>query len=154
MAEQFPPFGGPPIGMETVPGKKNEDQTQSIRASQDSNALLGRVRDVERRFSDIQGLLKFQEDQALKNFNKAWERIKTVEDKITQVSHQLAEFEEQLHLIISELRLTAKKEDYDVMKRYIDYIKPTRFVTVEQVEKIVQDIVESHHEKKEGIEEE
>lgn len=149
----MPPFGGPPLGLDMVPGKKNQDQ-RSQPPVFEQTAIIGRVRDIERRFSDMQTMITFTEEQALKNFNKAWSRIKEVDDKITMLHHSVAEIEKHIHLMINEFKLTAKKEDYDVLKRYIDYIKPTRFVTVEQVERIVNDILGEHDNKPQHEEQE
>ena len=158
--EDFPPFGGPPLGAETVPGKSQARAeisavpTNERGIGEQVNSVLGRVRDLERRFSDTQELLKFHEEESRKNFNRVWARLKYFGDRLTSVTHSLAELEEQSHLIVSELRLTAKKEDFEVMKRFIEYIKPVKFVTVDQVERIVKDILEENSGNKEKFIEE
>ena len=155
--EEFPPFGGPPIGLETVPGKAKQDAVPlptDKSTGEQLNAILGRVRELERRFSETQDLLKFHEEDSRKNFNRVWSRLKDAEDRLVSLSHSFAELEQQTHLVVNELRLTAKKEDFEVLKRFIEYIKPVKFVTVDQVERIVKDLLEQHGEKKEKFVEE
>ncbi|GEM_PF-5732596 len=158
--DEFPPLGGPPIGTQSVPGKmQSRIDTTPIPSNDKSlneqvNSLLGRIRDLERRFSDTQELLKFHEEESRKNFNRVWGRLKEFEDRLVSFTHNLAEQEQQSHLIVNELRLTAKKEDFDVMKRFVEYIKPVKFVTVDQVERIVKDILDENLPKKERFVEE
>lgn len=153
--EEFPPFGGPPVGFETtpVPEKKAEIPAAPAERSDQSNALLGRIRDLERRFADLQELMKFHEEESRKNINRLWTKLKEAEERVIGLSHSFAEVEQQSHLMVNELRLTAKREDYEVLKRYIEYIKPVKFVTVDQVERLVKDILEEHSSVKKTVEE-
>ena len=155
--EEFPPFGGPPVGFETTPGKTKVAETTTGGDKQvvdQMNTVLTRLRDAERRFGDVQELMRFHEEESRKNINRLWTKVKEGDERITSLSHQLAELEKQLHLVINEIRLTAKKEDFEVMKRFIEYIKPVKFVTVDQVEHIVKDILEEHGAVKEKVIEE
>ncbi|MBI4141260.1 hypothetical protein HY485_05480 [Candidatus Woesearchaeota archaeon] len=144
--EDFPPFGGPPVGFETHPGKTKVAEPAAVDKSvvDQMNTVLTRLRDAERRFGDVQELMRFHEEESRKNINRLWTKVKESDGRITELSHQLAELEKQLHLVINEIRLTAKKEDFEVMKRFVEYIKPVKFVTVDQVERIVNDILEEH----------
>lgn len=147
--EEFPPFGGPPIGSETLPGKASKQDAiptpnTERSGSEQVNALMGRIRDIERRFAETQELIKFHDEDSRKNFNRIWARLKEHDEKLASLSHTVAELDQQIHLIVNELRLTAKKEDFIVIERVLDFIKPVKFVTVEQVERIVHDILEDH----------
>lgn len=140
--EEFPPFGGPPIGADSVTGKLAPSPSVEKSANEQFNTLMARVRDIERRFANTQDLLRFHEEESRKSLNHFWTRLKEFEERVVSLSHTVAELDQQVHLIVSELRLTAKKEDFEVLKRFIEYIKPVKFVTVDQVERLVKDILE------------
>src|SRR3989338_1964045 len=107
--EEFPPFGGPPLGFETNPRKAqpSADKIPSPNAersvAEQINGLMARLRDIERRFADVQDLFKFHEEESRKNFNRVWARLKDYDDKLTSLSHIVAELEHQSHLIVNEL---------------------------------------------------
>lgn len=152
--EEFPLFGGPPVGFETTPGKTKADSPSTIADKSvidQMNSVLARIRDVERRFGDVQDLMRFHEEESRKNTTRLWTKVKECDDRIISLSHQLAELDNKLHLVINEVRLTAKKEDFEVMKRFVEYIKPVKFVTVDQVERIVNDILEEQGAIKEKV---
>ena len=155
--DEFPPFGGPPVGFDTTPGKAANDAVRPVAersTGEQLNSVLGRVRDLERRFADVQDLLRFHEEESRKNVTRLWTKVKESDARITELSHQLAELDQQVHLMVNEIRLTAKKEDFEVIKRFVEYIKPVKFVTVDQVERIVKDILEDQGAVKEKVIEE
>jgi len=47
--------------------------------------------------------------------------------------------EDRILMIVKELKLTARKEDIAVMKKYVELWNPMRFATKEQVENIVKE---------------
>ncbi len=152
--EEFPPFGGPPVGFETAPSKAKIAESPSLvdkSVVEQLNGVLARMRDVERRFGGVQELIKFHEEDSRKNTTRLWTKVKECDERLTSLSHSIADFEKQFQLVINELRLTAKKEDFEVMKRFVEYIKPVKFVTVDQVERIVRDILEEQGAMKEKV---
>jgi hypothetical protein len=68
--------------------------------------------------------------------------VKVINSEITDINSKITEIQDRILLIIKELKLTAKKEDVDVMKRYVELWNPMRFVTKDQVEKIVREVLE------------
>jgi hypothetical protein len=50
--------------------------------------------------------------------------------------------ENRIIMIIKELRMSAKKEEVDGLKKYVELWEPVKFVTQNQVEKIVEEKVE------------
>ena len=49
---------------------------------------------------------------------------------------------EKMKMIIKELKLCSKSEDLTVLKKYIDLWDPVRFVTQNEVEKIIEEKIE------------
>jgi len=125
MAEEAPAPGKAPLpemaGMEQV------------------NLLAARLRVGEERYSELRKKSLVVEQNMLSSHKKAMTEIKTIQDEINELRRSMTAIEDKIITIIKELRLTARKEDIDVMKRYLDLWDPVKFVTNEQVEKIVDE---------------
>ncbi|MEM4239636.1 MAG: hypothetical protein QXM31_01100 [Candidatus Woesearchaeota archaeon] len=110
--------------------------------SEQINALAARMRVSEERFNELRKKLFFIEQNMLSNHKKALSEIKSSNEEIDELRHRLDEVGERVVTIIKELRLTARKSDMDVMKRYIELWDPVKFVTADFAEKIAREIVE------------
>ncbi len=131
MPEQptMPP--GPPAAPEKLP--------EITPAVEQINLLSARLRISEERYSEIRKKLLLMEQNMLNNHKRAMDEIKSLQGDFGETKRTIQEVEDRIITIIKELRLTARKEDIDVMKRYIELWNPTTFVRQEQVERIVEE---------------
>lgn len=106
------------------------------------NALAARLRISEERFSELRKRLHFIEQNMMTNHKQALHEIKTSGSEIDELRHKLEDVADRVITIIKELRLTARKNDIDVIKRYIELWDPVKFVTAEYAEKIARDVFE------------
>ena len=103
------------------------------------NAMTARVRVSEERYSELRKKLLVVEQNMLSNHKKAMGEIKTLQSDISDLKRAIATIEDRIITIIKEIRLTARKEDIDVLKRYVELWDPTKFVTVDQIDKILEE---------------
>ncbi len=106
------------------------------------NGLAARIRVSEERFNELRKKVLFIEQNMLANHRKALGEIKESNSEIDELRHKVAEIEDRVITVVKELRLTARKSDIDVMKRYIELWDPVKFVTADYAEKIARDVVE------------
>ncbi|HSU73090.1 MAG TPA: hypothetical protein VLJ21_04550, partial [Candidatus Binatia bacterium] len=106
-------------------------------AQNDMTVLNTRLRVSEERYTDLRRKLQLIEQNMLAHQKKSQSDLKTLQGDILDMKHALREMQDRIITVIKELQLTAKKEDVDVTKRYIEMWDPVRFATTEQVEKIV-----------------
>lgn len=106
------------------------------------NGLAARIRVSEERFNEFRKKMLFIEQNMLTNHKKLLGDLKTSNEEIDELRHKLAEVEDRVITIIKELRLTARKTDIDVMRRYIELWDPVKFVTAEYAEKIAREVME------------
>jgi septal ring factor EnvC (AmiA/AmiB activator) len=106
------------------------------------NGLAARIRVSEERFNELRKKLLFIEQNLLANHKKAIGEIKESNSEIDELRHKVAEIEDRVVTVIKELRLTARKSDMDVMKRYIELWDPVKFVTADYAEKIAREIID------------
>ena len=59
--------------------------------------------------------------------------------------------ERKMELVITEIKGTAAKEDIDALRKYIDLWDPVKFVTIETVEKLIEDKIETKKKGKKTI---
>ncbi len=106
------------------------------------NGLAARIRVSEERLNEFRKKMLFIEQNMLTNHKKVLNDLKISNEEIDELRHTLAEVEDRVITIIKELRLTARKTDIDVMRRYIELWDPVKFVTAEYAEKIAREVVE------------
>ena len=115
-------------------------------AQNEMTVINTRLRVSEERYTDLRRKMQLIEQNMLTNQKKAQSELKTIQSDVLEIKRQLREMQDRLVMAIKEIQLTARKEDVDVMKRYVEMWDPVRFATVEQVEKIVDEKLGKHHE--------
>ncbi|VVB81188.1 Uncharacterised protein [uncultured archaeon] len=103
------------------------------------NMMAARMRVGEERYSELRKKSLVVEQNMLSNNKKAMTEVKSLQTDISELRRTITAIEDKIITIIKELRLTARKEDIDIMKKYLDLWDPVKFVTNEQVEKIVDE---------------
>jgi hypothetical protein len=111
-------------------------------------AMAARVRIGEERFSELRKKMLVVEQNMLSNHKKAMTEVKSLQSDIMEMKRTIQAVEDKIITIIKELRLMARKEDVDVMKRYLELWDPVKFVTHDQVEKIIDEKLGKHEDEK------
>jgi len=75
----------------------------------------------------------------LSNHKRAMSEIKSLQSELNELKRTVQGVEDKIITIIKELRLTSRKEDIEVLRKYIELWDPVRFVTRETVDKIVEE---------------
>jgi hypothetical protein len=105
----------------------------------DMNALSARLRIGEERYNDLRRQLQFIEQQSLGNHKKVVGEIKLMSGEMTEMKHSIGELQNRMILLTKELQLMAKKSDVEVLRKYLDFWEPVKFVNSDQVEKILKE---------------
>ncbi len=111
------------------------------------NAMSARIRIGEERNSELRKKLLFIEQAMLANNKKALMEIKSLQGEVSESRRTIQEVEDRIISIIKELRLTARKEDFDVLKRYIELWNPAKFITHDKVEELLKEQMPNREEK-------
>ena len=106
-------------------------------------ALTGRLRMNEERSAEARKKMIVIEQNMLNNHKRAMSEIKTLQSEVSELKRTMHEIEDRMIMIIKELRMTARKEDIDITKKYVELWNPVRFVTRDQVERIVDEKVKA-----------
>ena len=103
------------------------------------NTMAARVRIGEERYGELRKKMLLVEQNMLSNNKKAMTEIKSLQTDLMEVKRTMQAVEDRIITIIKEIRLTARKEDIDIMKRYLELWNPVKFITHDQVEKIIDE---------------
>ena len=117
---------------------------ESPALSQEVNSIGRRLRLLEDRMQTMREKLQLMDQTVLENNKKSFTEIKVTNTEINELKQKLSEIENKITMVIKELRMSAKKEDVDVMLKYIELWQPQNFITRDQAEKIAREILEEY----------
>ncbi|HLC85491.1 MAG TPA: hypothetical protein VJH22_06895 [Candidatus Nanoarchaeia archaeon] len=109
--------------------------------SEDLAVLARRLRLLEERYSRVENNLRNLEDHlnnTSRDFNRLLGKVKS--DLATQ-NKSVEQMQERMLMFIKELELLAKKDDVEVIKKYLNYWEPMKFIQASQVEKVVKELL-------------
>lgn len=98
---------------------------------------------LEERYSTLINKNQLTDQNMLANHKKLQTEIKSINMELTEMKSEIAHIKETNTLIIQDLRECARREDVEVLEKYLKLWEPVRFVTQNQVENIVMDIIEN-----------
>jgi hypothetical protein len=135
MAEQQPNIGlfsqKPPMIPQAAPETVNQ-----------INSLGRRLRMVEESLSSSRKKSDLDEQNNILSFRKMNTEMQAINEELREMRFQLKSFKEDMIKIIRELQGTAKKEDVTRIEKYVNLWEPSKFVTQNEVPKIVAFVIE------------
>ena len=103
------------------------------------NALVRTVRISEERYSNLRKKTQLTDQNMLEDVKKISTEIKIINSDIDEMRKQLLEVNEKLGLLFEQIKNSVKKEDLDLLDRYLNLWSPLRFVTFDEAKKIIED---------------
>lgn len=105
--------------------------------------LSRKVRLSEERAMNIRKKAQMIEHNMLINHKKLLGEIRFINEEIVDIKRQFDDVRGSIRLIMHDLQSTAKKDDVQVLNRYINMWEPVNFVTRKEVERIVEEILQN-----------
>lgn len=97
------------------------------------------IKGVESKLNILRREFDVLKEDSSKKYNKLTKEIKTTNDDLIELKREREKVNEKIDLIIKELRLTAGREELEILKKYVDLWSPMNFVTQRDVERIVEE---------------
>ena len=142
-----PPGGSPgqsPIGG-TNPSffgaKTNKQQIPTGPDPEITRDLTRRLRVLEEQNTSLRKNLRVFEQNNIKVEKDLDREIAVVTSEIQELKSHLSAIKDELRIIVSELKETAKKEDFEVLDKYVKLWEPIKFCTQKDVENIVRRMI-------------
>ncbi|MBW2981774.1 hypothetical protein KY343_02730 [Candidatus Woesearchaeota archaeon] len=103
------------------------------------NSVGRRLRLLESRYTDLNRRAQVTETNMLNERKRFITEIKTTNSDIIELKKELEGIKNNMDLVINELKNFASKDDFAVLKKYIEFWEPVNFVTRNEVEKIIEE---------------
>lgn len=120
-------------------------KTQELPEKQDLNAELNSVsrklRLLEDRYSNLHKKTTVSEQNLISYNKRQNNELKLVNQEMLELRRMIDSLDSKLLLIIKELKISAKKEEVELLKKYVNLWEPIKFVTRKEVETIVKDVL-------------
>lgn len=123
--------------------KENKSNTR-----EELNAISGRLKILENRYNDVRKMIDFVETNMITNQRKTNEEIRETSNEMYNLKRSIEEIQNVILTIKNELSLKSDKEEIEVMKKYTELWDPTRFVSIDQVQKMIDESKHHHTEEK------
>ncbi len=143
----------PPKGGLFHRAREKEPALPPEKASISVTDLAGRLRIYEGRYSELRKNLVVIEQNMLSHYKKTNRDIKDIYSELSGLRRQITEIQDNITMIIKELKLLATKSEVKVLARVIDYLDPVKFVRIDQMENIINDVIDAREAKKDDEEE-
>lgn len=103
--------------------------------------VFSRLRIYEGRYAELRKNIVVVEQNMLSHYQKTNRELKDLFSEVSELRRQIIDIQDNVTKIIKELGLLATKSDVIVLKKVIDYLDPIKFVRIDQVERIVKDMI-------------
>lgn len=100
------------------------------------------IRALEERYGNLVRRVQLSEQNALSSGRKAHSELVAINSEISDMKKQIDAIAEKIAIIARELQTLARKEDVDVLKKYLNLWEPVNFVTQAEVERIVRRVLD------------
>ena len=126
--------------------KNAPQQLDSKALQEDISNLSRRLRILEESFTNIRRALQVTEQNMLGKNKVFATEIRTLTSDIGDIKSDINEIKEKILEIVRELKESAKREEVKVLEKYINFWNPVKFVTQNEVEAIVKEILKRERE--------
>ena len=108
----------------------------------DMNTLSRRLRLLEESVTNLRRFFQVTEENIIAKNKHYSAEIKTLTSDINEIRKEIQELKDKLLLVIREFQTVARKEDVKVLEKYINLWNPIKFVTQNEVEQIINEVLE------------
>jgi len=133
------------------PQQQQQEMPDASSMNSDINSLSRRLRLLEEGFTNLRRFFQVTEENMIAKNKHFSAEIKTMASDIIETKKEVQEVRDKLMLVIRELQTVARKEEVKVLEKYINLWNPIKFVTQNEVEQIISEILDKRNSaKKEG----
>ena len=105
---------------------------------------VGRIRTLEGQYNLLRDRVLVINNNMIEEYKKLMTEIRILNEEIREVKRKNFKMKETMKHLLIELELFARKEDVKFLEKYINLWNPLKFVTEEDVKRLL----EEHKEKK------
>lgn len=111
---------------------------------EDISNLTRRLRILEESFTNLRRILQVTEQNVLAKNKLFTTEIRTITSDIKDMKKENNDIKERIIELVKDLQETAKRSEVKVLDRYINLWNPVKFVTQNEVEQMIQDLLKKN----------
>jgi len=119
------------------PPEPKQTKAQPPALTKEFLELTARLRMMEERFNELNNKTELIEQNMLIKHKKTKNEIKTFKEDMNKLKDEITEIKDRMMTIINEIKLLARKEDIEVLRKYLEYWKPANFITTSQLDEAI-----------------
>ncbi|MEM4397328.1 MAG: hypothetical protein QW757_01735 [Candidatus Woesearchaeota archaeon] len=106
--------------------------------------LMRRLRLLEERFSNLRKKSEFLEQTVLKDTKELFDETKLLDSNLSELKSEISEVNEKMAKLIEEINQTVKKDEFNVLVKYLEFWQPLDYLTKEDAKKIIDEFKEKN----------
>tara|TARA_Y100000034_G_scaffold87951_1_gene105497 strand:- start:135 stop:614 length:480 start_codon:yes stop_codon:yes gene_type:complete len=106
------------------------------------------LRTLENRYNNLMKKVQLTDQNMIQEHKRLNKELKIVDSDLIDAKKELNELDYKFGLIIKELSLCAKKQDVDLIRRYMELWQPMNFIRKQDAEKMVDQMLKDRVKKK------
>ena len=118
---------------------KHDKPKEDGAVSEELGNTINRLRVLEERYTNLQSEMRVIEDNMARRNRNVTTEIKALTLDINELRKEINEIKDKVIVLVKELQRFAKREDVQVMQKYIEMWEPLNFVTHKEVEEIIDE---------------
>ena len=139
----------PPPPKRGIFGKSQQPEGPDLTGmTNEVNSLSRRIRLLEESSANLRRFFQVTEENAITRNKHYSAEIKTINSDISEIRKEMQETREKLLLVIKELQSVARKEEVKVLEKYINLWNPVKFVSQNEIESIINEVIDKREEEK------
>jgi hypothetical protein len=112
--------------------------------------VIGRVRALEGKYNLLRDRALMINQNMIDSIQRNNGEFVSLNDDVKQIKHDIFELKETIRHLVEELGNFSRKEDVKVLEKYINLWNPLKFVTEDDVRKIIKEEEKENKVKKIG----
>ena len=105
----------------------------------DLGSLQTRLRLTEEKSTNLNGKIELLENNFVTSNKKRNEALRELQSDALELKREVEDMKQKLLLIIRELKLTAGKDELNMLTKYLEMWNPARFATRDEVKKMIEE---------------
>jgi hypothetical protein len=136
--------------MKSTPKKTPEEAEKEREIGRRFAELSERTRLLEERLKQAHQKVEVVDETNIKKTKELKDKIKNLEDQLASSRKDLEDLKEIVRRIVKDLGQAAKLSDVRILEKYINMVDITRFITKDDVYRIIEDYTAEIKKKKKG----
>jgi predicted RNase H-like nuclease (RuvC/YqgF family) len=103
------------------------------------NNLTRAIRTIEERYNNLRRRTQLTDHNILVQHQRLNKELHLNDSDLIDIKRDLQKINDKVNMLEKEIELCGKKQDLDILAKYIGYWKPLDFLTKNQAEKIISE---------------